>query len=142
VSRDHAASFAKAVDILDQVHGLSPTFAPGTVLLFLVDGHEQSPCGPGYALDALAYHLLDGTLATKVSLHATSAEAPTSTAGRAAFLPHGVLVHSRIWGERLCSYHELVLYRLSRRGEVTLLREIPDCQSIAATKNYAPLERI
>src|SRR5262249_9691443 len=123
---------------LDQVHAVSPRYARDTLVLFLVDTPEASPFGSDLSLECVGCYVLDALWTLQAPLAGT-AQGPVS------FTPRGVLARSRLpRGERFFGYDEVVVYRLSRQGEVTLLRELPECllPSGCGAAGYGPVARL
>jgi hypothetical protein len=122
-----AATFAKAIDVFDQVRSLSPKFVPGTYCVFLVNADSESPMGDLYSLECTSMYLLDGA----VGMQATVVDPPPAgesltKGGTVAFLPAGVQVRRRrTTRAEYFGYDKLILYRLSWTGEVTLLEKFP-----------------
>jgi hypothetical protein len=140
---DLAASFEKTVDVVHQVSSLAPSFKPGTLLLFLVEAHAESPFGSGYALEWISYELFSGGFAVQATIDA-GAPPDLANAGSMTFSSAGVRVKSWSRGELLYAYEQAIVFRLNRTGEVKLLIEIPESLLPAGVKpnGYAPLARM
>jgi hypothetical protein len=142
---EQAATFEKTVDVLDQVFALSPRFQRDTLLLFLVDSPQQSPCGNGAALECIVANLRRGALAVQATIdESAQPEGPLAQSATAAFFPHGIRVKSYLKGERLYRYEHVVVYQLHRSGAVTLLPEMSPSLLPANVRalGYAPLARM
>lgn len=126
---ENPISFDTVVDALEHVHAVSPHYAPGTLLLFVLDA--DSPFGSGYALDFIAYKALD---------HAAAAQ----TGDRASFTAQGVRSKNWAVAKELYGYDQLVLFRISGDGETSLLEKVPAFLVPAGTDTsaYAPAARM
>jgi hypothetical protein len=127
--------FERTVHLFRQVHGLSPSFAPGTLLVFVLEDRYRSPVGFNYNLFALSKHML-GAEAIQVNFN-------DAYKWEAAFNADGVFAVTG-WGKRQYAYEQLVAFGLGEDGTVTLLRQLPAflLPAPGAGAAYNPLPRL
>lgn len=130
-----AVRFEHDVHLLRQIHGLSPSFAPDTLLVFVLDDKYQSPVGYNYTVSAMSRGML--------GVDAIQANYIDPCKCEAAFTPDGVFANTG-WGKRLYGYDRVVAFGLKADGTLSLLRRLPDAllPSPDAAAGYDPLPRL
>ena len=111
--------FIDAVRVFDQIHALSPQFTPGTRVVLIPDGdignlHQALP-----ATVEAVFMLSVSSMNTMI--HLFPKDDPIR---HAHFVPDGFELKTP-WREDHVTYRELVAFRLSRDGTVTLLNKLP-----------------
>ena len=125
--------FEKTVHIFRQIHGVSPTFAPGTLVLFVLDDDRLTPLGVNPHVCQLS-ELTLGTLAVQAGF----AEGPTSppTLG-----PDAVTFRCPYY--YAYPYDRIVAFHVSVDGTVALMSRLPaSLVSESAASRYGPLARM
>jgi hypothetical protein len=122
--------FERTVHLFRQVHGVSPSFAPGTLLVFVLEDPERTPVGYNYMLTLLARSIL-GADAEQANYKDPLDLRVTFGADRVT----AVIVRSLDDAAKLTSaagkpvqvfgYDQLVAFRVNGDGSATLLRQLP-----------------
>ncbi len=137
-SQEHHPSpvrFERAVHLLRQVRGLAPSFAPDTLLVFVLDDKYHSPIGSNLLLSAVSRQLL--------GVEAIQANFNDPLKCEASFQPDGVFAYTG-WGKRLYHYDQVVAFGVNAAGSATLLHQLPPAllPSPRAAAGYDPLPRL
>jgi hypothetical protein len=127
--------FERTVHLFRQVHGLSPSFAPDTLLVFVLEDKYRSPVGFNYILSALSKQMLGA--------EAIQANFDDGYKCEATFNADGVFACTG-WGKRQYAYDQVVAFGLGEDGTVTLLRQLPAflLPAPGAAAAYNPLPRL
>ncbi len=127
--------FEKVTNVFQQIHALSPNFAPNTVLVFLLDDPKESPiAGFNYPV----YHfsrILLGCPAGQMNFEDRVDETMR-------FTPDGVDLHRK--DENVFPFDQVLAFRLHADGTLEMLEELPPQLRPADYKGhpYAPLARL
>lgn len=115
--------FEKTVHIFNQVHSLSPKFAPGSLIVFVLDDNIPSPLRMNYGVYILSEAIL-GTPALQANFKDI-----TPSDWSVDFAPGSVVVTIPAVGslssKREFRYDQIVAFRLTADGTVSLLERLP-----------------
>ena len=115
--------FEKTVHIFKQVHSLSPTFAPDSLIVFVFDDNIPSPLRMNYGVYILSEAIL-GTPALQANFKDI-----TPSDWSVDFAPGSVVVTMPSVGshssKREFRYDQIVAFRLTEDGTVSLLEKLP-----------------
>ena len=134
--------FEKTVHIFDQVHSLSPKFAPDSLIVFILDDNIPSPLRLNYGVYILAEAVL-GTPAVQANFTDI-----TPLDWSADFAMESIVITMPSPGghpsKREFRYDQVVAFRLTADGNVSLLEKLPDrlLPEGNSGESYAPFARM
>jgi hypothetical protein len=108
--------FEHTVQLFRQIHGISPSFVPNTLLVFVLEDPDRSPLGFNYGIDPLARMIL-GVDANQANYHDPFHSVPRFTENRV------VATDGRY--EQVFRYEQVVAFRVKQDGSAVLLRQLP-----------------
>jgi hypothetical protein len=141
--------FERTVHLFRQVHGISPSFVPGTLLVFVLEDPERTPIGFNYMLTSLAKSILrvnaeqanyNDPYGMRVAFGADRVTADVfESLDDAATVTN--VVGRPVWK---FGYDKVVAFRVKADGSATLLRKLPPelLPSPNAGAAYDPLSRM
>jgi hypothetical protein len=141
--------FERTVHLFRQVHGVSPSFVPGTLLVFVLEDPDSTPVGYNYMLTSLANSIL-GVDAEQANYKdpydlRVAFEADHVTAVIVRSLDDAATVTSAVGRPvRDFGYDQVVAFRVKGDGSATLLLRLPPelLPSSNAGAAYDPLSRM